>query len=79
MCSSDLLRSLNCRAVLELALAAERRAKAFFDAAYESADHPAVAAMARAMAEEEDEHISILKKLIECSPGPGVNWSRLGD
>ena len=73
------LSLLTCNAVLQLALAAERRAKAFFEAAYEGATHPAVAAMAREMADEEDEHIAMVQKLIDHSPGPGVNWGALGE
>lgn len=58
-------RALTPRDALRLALVAECRAHAFFEAELLRADDPALRALAREMATDEAEHIELLEHLLE--------------
>jgi rubrerythrin len=51
-----------------LALDAEKRAHAFFEHAGRIADDPAVRALAREMAAEEEEHAALIGRMLERTP-----------
>ncbi len=59
---------------LELALAGEERAAKFFSALAQHASEPAVKAAAREMAEEEQEHVMLVRAWMEKVPKPDEHW-----
>lgn len=69
-------RLMTPRHALAIALDAERRARDFFNAAARTAADPAVRALAREMAAEENEHIVSLLEQIERTPAP-PDWEKL--
>ncbi|MGE5639893.1 MAG: ferritin-like domain-containing protein [Clostridia bacterium] len=69
-------RVLTPRQALEIALAAEKRAQAFFEGALMLAGDPGVEALAREMAAEEQEHVAMVERLLEHTPAP-VDWAAL--
>lgn len=69
--SHDLVfRLLTPRGALAIALAAERRAQAFFEQISWSAPDPALRALAREMAAEEREHGALIASMFEATPTP---------
>lgn len=64
------LRVLTPRGALAIALAAERRAQAFFERIFWSAADPALRALAREMAAEERGHVALISRLLENTPAP---------
>ena len=69
-------RLMTPRHALAIALDAERRARDFFNAAARTAADPAVRALAREMAAEENEHIVWLLECIERTPRP-PDWEKI--
>jgi rubrerythrin len=67
-------RLMTQRDALEIALLAEKRARAFFEHAVRIADDPAVRALAREMAAEEAEHIAMVQELLSKTPVPLASW-----
>ena len=67
-------RLMTQRDALEIALMAEKRARAFFEHAVRIADDPAVRALAREMAAEEAEHIALVQALLSRTPAPLASW-----
>lgn len=65
-----IFRLMTPRQALAIALAAERRAQAFFEGVCWSASDPALRALAREMAAEERGHGELLARLLESSPAP---------
>jgi len=63
-------RLMTPRGALAMALAAERRAQAFFEQLCWSAQDPALRALAREMAAEEREHVALIAGLFESTPAP---------
>jgi rubrerythrin len=63
-------RLLTPRNALEIALAAERRAHVFFEHVLMTAADPALRALAREMAADEQEHIGLIERLLERTPEP---------
>jgi rubrerythrin len=61
-------RLMTPRQALAIALQAERRAQAFFQQMSWAAADPAVRALAREMAAEELEHVSLVAALLESTP-----------
>ena len=59
---------------LQVALACERRARAYFAEVARSAPLPAVRKAAREMAEEEAEHIELIEEWISRTPAPDKDW-----
>ena len=56
------------RDALYVALLAERRAQAFFEGVFMTCDDPALRALAREMAAEEQEHVLLIERLMESTP-----------
>ena len=67
-------RLMTPRHALEIALAAEKRAQAFFEHVFMTADDPALHALAREMAIEEQEHVGMVERLLERTPEPNIDW-----
>jgi rubrerythrin len=63
-------RLMTPRNALEIALSAEKRAEAFFERIVMTAADPALRALAREMAADEGEHISIIGELLGRTPEP---------
>jgi rubrerythrin len=68
------LQFLTPRSALEIALAAEERALAFFESVRTQANDPALAAMAAGMAADEGEHVAWVKDALARTPDPVVDW-----
>jgi len=72
-------RAMTPRHALAIALHAEKRARAFFEHACRTASDPATRSLAKEMAMEEAEHISLVERMLDrCAasgtPAPG-SWS----
>jgi rubrerythrin len=63
-------RLMTPRQALAIALAAERRAQAFFEEIAWSAADPALRALAREMLSDEGEHVEIVRRMLEVTPAP---------
>ncbi|HXM80578.1 MAG TPA: ferritin family protein [Burkholderiales bacterium] len=63
-----IFRLMTPRQALAIALEAERRAQAFFERVFSTADDPALRALAREMAAEEQEHVALIERLLERTP-----------
>jgi rubrerythrin len=74
-----LARMIGPREALAIALAAERRAQAFFAELAESAVDEAVGRLAREFAAEEAEHAARLERALAAEPDSRVDWERLLD
>ncbi|HEY8252392.1 MAG TPA: ferritin family protein [Burkholderiales bacterium] len=70
-------RLMTPRHALEIALAGEKRAQAFFERVLITADDPALRALAREMAAEEQEHVRLVERLLERTPDPNVDWEEV--
>lgn len=71
------LKLLTPHSALQIALQAEERAAAFFEAARKQAADPALAATAAEMAAEEGVHIAWVKSAIRRTPNPVIDWSAI--
>jgi len=60
---------------LQLALAAERRAEAFFAEVAESASSEDVRRVALQLRNEEREHVVLVQRWLERTPEPGTDWA----
>lgn len=60
---------------LQLALAAEQRALAFFQSVVETAKDPAIKKLADEFVEEEAEHVNLVHRLLRRYPKPAGDWS----
>jgi rubrerythrin len=74
-----LARMMGPRDALAIALAAERRAQAFFAELARCAGDEALRQMAREFAEEEAEHAARLERALAAEPDARVDWERLYD
>jgi rubrerythrin len=61
---------------LQLALAGEKRALAFFASVVETAKDPAIKKMAEEFVEEEAEHVNLVHRLLRKYPEPAESWSQ---
>lgn len=68
------LNLLTPHGALRIALDAEQRALAFFEAARVQARDPALAAMAAEMAAEEGVHVAWVKSALRRTPDPVIDW-----
>jgi len=68
-----LYRLLTPRHALAIALHAEQRAQAFFEHVFWTSSDPALRALAKEMAEEEREHVSMVEKLLGETPEPSLD------
>lgn len=71
------LRALTPHDALEIALDAERRALAFFDAVRAEAADPALAQLAADMSAEEGEHVAWVQGALKRTPDPVIDWSQV--
>ena len=69
-----IFRLMTPRHALEIALAAEKRAQAFFEHVLVTAEDPALRALAKEMAAEEQEHVGLVEQLLADTPDPNVDW-----
>lgn len=60
-----IFRLMTPRRALAIALAAEKRAQAFFEHVFMTADDPALRALAQEMAAEEQGHVGMVERLLE--------------
>lgn len=60
---------------LQLALAGEKRALAFFTSVVETTKDPAIKKMAGEFVEEEAEHVNLVHRLLRKHPQPPDSWS----
>jgi rubrerythrin len=74
-----IFRLMSPRHALEIALAGEKRAQAFFESVLMTADDPALRALAKEMAAEEQEHVRLVERLLERTPDPNVDWGAVYD
>ncbi len=65
-------RLMTPRHALAIALHAEQRAQAFFEHVYWTASDPALRALAKEMAAEEREHVSLVAKMLDDAPVPSL-------
>ena len=70
-------RLMTPRHALRMALGAEKRAQAFFEHVLVSADDPALRALAREMAADEQEHVQLIERMLESTPDSVVHWEDL--
>ena len=70
-------RLMSQRDALQIALQAEKRARAFFEQVVRSAEDPALRALAREMAAEEAEHVALIERMLARTPDPNVDWSAI--
>jgi rubrerythrin len=60
---------------LQLSLAGEKRALAYFTSILETAKDPKVKAMAAELVEEEAEHVNLVNRLLTRYPAPSDSWA----
>jgi rubrerythrin len=60
---------------LQLSLAGEKRAQAYFTSIVETARDPKVKAMAAELVEEETDHVNFVQRLLQRYPEPGESWA----
>jgi rubrerythrin len=65
-------RLMTPRMALAVALDAELRALAFFEGVFMTCDDPALRALAREMAADEQEHAALLARILEETPDPAA-------
>jgi rubrerythrin len=70
-------RLITPRQALAIALKAEQRAQAFFEQVLMTAGDPALRALAREMALEEQEHAGMLERMLERTLEPWVDWASI--
>jgi rubrerythrin len=68
-----LFRLMTPRHALAIALAAERRAQAFFEQVYWTTSDPALRSLAREMAAEEREHVDMIARMLGDTPEPRLD------
>jgi len=72
-----IFRLMTPRHALEIALAAEHRAEAFFQGVFATAGDPALRALAQEMAMEEQEHVQLVEAMLARTPDANVDWAAL--
>ena len=70
-------RLMTPRHALRIALRAEQRAQAFFEHVLLTAGDPALRALAREMAAEEQEHVLLIERMLESTLDRRVHWEDL--
>jgi rubrerythrin len=66
-------RLLTPRMALAIALQAEMRAQAFFERVFMTCEDPALRALSREMAAEEQGHVQLIERLLAGTPKPGLS------
>lgn len=62
---------------LKLALAAEERARDWFERVFAASTDPEVKALAASMVQEEDQHVQWVRRALDADPDPNPDWERL--
>ena len=70
-------RLMTPRHALEIALAGEKRAAAFFESIILTTGDALLRALACELSADEGDHIAMLEKLLETTPGPVVDWASI--
>ena len=70
-------RGARKRGALLMALGAEQRAQAFFEHVLVTAADPALRALAREMAADEQEHVLLIERMLESARDGVVHWEDL--
>ena len=70
-----IFRLMTPRQALAIALQAEKRARAFFSHVQRESGDPALRALAKEMAAEEDEHMHLLEHTLARAHDPFVDWA----
>jgi rubrerythrin len=70
-------RLVNPRQALAIALAAEKRAQAFFERAFMMAEDPVLRGLAQEMAMEEQEHVAMVERVLERTPASNIDWDAI--
>jgi rubrerythrin len=70
-------RVLSPRQALQIALAGEKRAAAFFEHVILTSEDALLRSLATEMAADENDHIAMLEKLMEATPWPTADWAAL--
>jgi rubrerythrin len=70
-------RLMTPRRALVMALGAEQRAQAFFEHVLVTAGDPALRALAREMAADEQEHVQLIERMLENTADDVVHWEDL--
>ncbi|OFZ96396.1 MAG: hypothetical protein A3H35_05085 [Betaproteobacteria bacterium RIFCSPLOWO2_02_FULL_62_17] len=70
------LRLITPNSALQIALAAERRAEEFFEAASTQVQDPSLAALAAEMAAEEREHMAWVEQVMARTPNSAIDWNQ---
>jgi len=65
-------RLMTPRMALAIALQAEMRAQAFFERVFMTCNDPALRALAREMAAEEQGHVQLVEQLLQATPSPDL-------
>jgi rubrerythrin len=65
------------RQALAIALAAEKRAQAFFERIFMTAGDPALRGLAQEMALEEQEHVAMVERVLERTPASSIDWDAI--
>jgi len=74
-----LFRLMTPHDALEIALAAEQRAKRFFETVYNSTQDVALRDLALEMARDEEDHVDWVKRALEANPDPHIDWDQVLD
>lgn len=72
-------RLLTPHQAVVIALRAERRAQAFFEEIFVTADDPALRALAQEMAAEEREHVVLVENLLSQTREGNVDWATVAE
>jgi hypothetical protein len=72
-----IFRLMTPRQALSISLEGEKRALAFFEKVLATAADPALRALAREMAAEEQEHAALLERLLDQTPGGSLDATLL--
>jgi rubrerythrin len=70
-----ILRLMTPHSALTIALGAEKRAQVFFEQVLMTADDPALRALAREMAADEADHVTLIEQLLARTPDAAVDWA----
>ena len=70
-------RLMTPRMALGIALQAELRAQAFFEGVFTTCADPALRALAREMAAEEQEHVLLIERLLESVSSPDLSSTKI--
>ena len=74
-----LFRLMTPHDALEIALAAEQRAKRFFETVFHATRDEALRDLALEMARDEEDHVDWVRRALESNPDPHIDWGKVLD